>query len=113
MSAEYRCTNCGSERVAVDASRPSLDDRYAIGRCQAEDERYAASKKAKTGEGKPPKHATLVRADLYEAVRSKREADAAIKRRASAAKAATTPGSTRVSLERMAEGRRVVEDLYE
>ena len=33
--AKYICTNCGSERTEVRKTRPSLDDRYALGYCGA------------------------------------------------------------------------------
>lgn len=102
--SDYVCAGCGSERVVVDPSRPSLDDRFAIGRCLPEDERAKASKHA-------PKMANLVRTDYAATVARQRAEKAAMARRASAAKAASTPGS-KVSVKRIEEGKRLVEELY-
>lgn len=102
----YRCSNCGSDNVGVDMSRPSLDDRYAIGRCLTEDAKAKAA-------NRKPKPVQLVRADLFEAQRERRAEQRRIAKRASAAKAAVGgKGNGTATVERMEQGAKVVEELY-
>lgn len=103
---DYRCANCGSENVGVDPTRPSLDDRYAIGHCVPEEAKAKAA-------NRKPKLVQLVRADVYEAQRERQKQARAVKQRASAAKAAVGgKGNGTATVERMEQGKKVVEELY-
>lgn len=60
----YVCSKCGGGSVEPVASRPSLDDRYAVGHCA----RCTPRPKLVNGKMRPAVRSTvaLVRADLYD-----------------------------------------------
>lgn len=94
----YRCSSCGSREVGIDPSRPSVDDRYAIGSCRAE---------RKSGK-------TLVREDVYDSVHETQLTAEYRADRADAAKAVMDPrykSRRKLTKERVALGKQFVEEL--
>jgi hypothetical protein len=59
------CTKCGNDRPEVDAARPSLDDRYAVGHCSCTP---PPNTQLKPGQIKLPNWQTvpLIRADRWD-----------------------------------------------
>jgi hypothetical protein len=111
----FVCANCGSSFIQVDRSRPSIDDRFAVGTCLTE--AAAAEKRAKKkgdydGEA-PIKKGNLVRADLYDGVRAQRDRKKAVATRASLMKGYSDPrrSTRRMSKDDMAKAQQLVAEL--
>lgn len=98
MSVQYRCVTCGSDQTSPSAARPSLDERYVIGTCNA---------CHKGG-------VTLVRVDLYKHAKATATQLAAQRDRADAAKAVIDPkhkGRKRLTPDRIEIGKAAVAEL--